>query len=138
MKPKQMPDADVMQSTATNVFQGPGFKSSTVPTDAEETEKPSILEQALHDAGYLVMPNQPPPKFWSWANIGNIFMILTAMAALGYWLWNTAIDVGIQKERNRQNEERQARMAADIDQLQKMVIPATDETPVPTKESKKK
>jgi hypothetical protein len=119
------------------ILQGPGF-ASTAEKENEDTGQPSFLEQQLHNAGYLVMPNQPPPKFWSWANIGNIGMILMAMAALGYWLWNTAIDVGVQRERNRVNEEIQKKNASDIDKLYKLVAPEAEPTPEETPKTRSK
>lgn len=127
MKREQLRMDASMPSTA-KVLQGPGFASTIEPDE----QPPTLIERFGHNAGYLTMPNLPPRKFFSWANIGNIMTILMAMAALGWFLWNTAIDVGVQKEQRRQADQRLMVLEEELRKVKEAEYLNQADEPAPT------
>ena len=84
------------------------------------------------------MANLPPAKFWSWANISNILLIIGFTASAMWFVYNQGQQIGADKERMRLQSEQESKdrekMLRDIDQLQKLIIPEQPEpTPTPRK-----
>jgi hypothetical protein len=129
----RMSDAAVAKH---NIFPIHGGESAILPTDEP---KASFIERQLHNAGYLTMANLPPARFWSWANIGNILLILGFLGGVILFVWNVAYNQGAKDNENKQRDAKIEMLEKKLEvkkQVEAQVV-ESDPEPSPTQTRRK-
>ena len=116
------------QVARNNVYYPGGF--ANIESDPS-TRQPTWLERRLSELGAIEMaPSTKPPGFYvNWTTVTSLIVVVSAIAGLWWFTWQTAEQRGIEKgriEAEKQQMQRQideqARKLADNEKLLKLAV----------------